>query len=167
MITDINSEDRLVQATFADYLQNTLGWESVYAYNAETFGPGGLLGRANEREVVLVRDLRAAIARLNPAIPEAAREDAVQKLIQVDYSRSKKYMEIIADYNREKDRATVEETFAKLVKFAEGLDEEQKRAAEEGLNEDELALFDLLFKESISKADRERLKQAAVRCWPR
>ncbi len=30
----------------------------------------------------------------------------------------KKYQEIIADYNREKDRATVEETFARLVELA-------------------------------------------------
>jgi type I restriction enzyme R subunit len=73
----------------------------------------------------------------------------------------KKYQEIIADYNREKDRATVEETFAKLVALAKSLDAEQKRAVEEGLGDDELALFDLLFKEPISKADRERLKQAS------
>ena len=39
MITDINSEDRLVQQTFADHLRDRLGWESVYAYNSETFGP--------------------------------------------------------------------------------------------------------------------------------
>jgi hypothetical protein len=26
MITDINSEDRLVQKTFAEHLQNVLGW---------------------------------------------------------------------------------------------------------------------------------------------
>ena len=65
MITDINSEDRLVQQTFADHLRDGLGWESVYAYNAETFGSQGTLGRASEREVVLVRDLRAALARLN------------------------------------------------------------------------------------------------------
>ena len=39
MITDINSEDRLVQKTFADHLRDALGWESVYAYNDETFGP--------------------------------------------------------------------------------------------------------------------------------
>ena len=73
----------------------------------------------------------------------------------------KKYQEIIADYNREKDRATVEATFAQLVALAASLDDEQRRAAEEGLSDDELALFDLLFKESISKADRERLKQAS------
>ena len=57
-----------------------LGWESVYAYNDETFGPNGTLGRASERDVVLVRDLRAALARLNPDIPEPAREQAIEKL---------------------------------------------------------------------------------------
>jgi len=73
MITDINSEDRLVQKTFADHLRDALDWESIYAYNDETFGPNGTLGRANEREVVLTRDLRAALAKLNPHIPETAR----------------------------------------------------------------------------------------------
>jgi type I restriction enzyme, R subunit len=57
MITDINSEDRLGQATFAKYLHNMLDRDSVYAYNAETFGPNGTLGRANGREAVLVCDL--------------------------------------------------------------------------------------------------------------
>jgi type I restriction enzyme R subunit len=73
----------------------------------------------------------------------------------------KKYQDIIADYNREKDHVTVEETFAKLVDLANSLDTEQRRAAEEGLSEDELALFDLLFEERISKSDREKLKQAS------
>ena len=38
-VTPINSEDRLVQATFAEYLEHELGWDSVYAWNEETFGP--------------------------------------------------------------------------------------------------------------------------------
>ena len=37
--TDINTEDRLVQKTFADHLRDKLGWDSVYAWNDETFGP--------------------------------------------------------------------------------------------------------------------------------
>jgi type I restriction enzyme R subunit len=73
----------------------------------------------------------------------------------------KRYQEIIADYNREKDRVTVEDTFAKLLELARSLDVEDLRAAEEGLTDGELALFDLLLKENISKADRERLKQAS------
>ena len=72
MITDVNSEDRLVQQTFANHLRDALGWESVYAFNTETFGPDGTLGRSSERDVVLVRDLRAALTRLNPDIPESA-----------------------------------------------------------------------------------------------
>ena len=88
MITDINSEDRLVQKTFADHLHDVLGWESLYAYNDETFGPAGRLGRASEREVILVRDLRAALKRLNPALPDSAREQAIEELIRVDFARS-------------------------------------------------------------------------------
>jgi hypothetical protein len=79
--------------------------------------------------------------------------------MRMDYY--KKYQEIIADYNREKDRATVEETFAKLVELAKSLDAKQHRAAAQGLSDDELALVDLLFKDTLSKADRERLKQAS------
>jgi type I restriction enzyme, R subunit len=80
MFTDINSEDRLVQQTFAAYLRDRLGWESVYTWNAETFGPDGPLGRSNEREVVLTRDLRAALQRLNPSLPPRTIEDAIQTL---------------------------------------------------------------------------------------
>jgi type I restriction enzyme R subunit len=80
MFTDINSEDRLVQKTFADYLHDTLGWESAYAWNEETFGPGGNLGRDSEREAVLRRDVREALARLKPNLPESPRAEAFQKL---------------------------------------------------------------------------------------
>lgn len=47
------------------------------------------------------------------------------------------------------------------VQLAEELDDEQRRAVEEGLSEDELALFDLLGKDDLTKGDRERLKQAS------
>ncbi len=86
--TDINSEDRLVQKTFAEYLENELDWENVFALNDETFGPDGTLGRNDTREVVLTRDLRRAIQRLNPALPPAAVEEAIGKLTQHDFSRS-------------------------------------------------------------------------------
>jgi len=88
MITDIHSEDRLVQATFSDHLRDVLGWESFYAHNEETFGPTGMLGRGNEREVVLVRDLRSAVQRLNSHLPESVREQAVEKMTRVDFARS-------------------------------------------------------------------------------
>src|SRR5437762_5730941 len=73
----------------------------------------------------------------------------------------KEYQAIIADYNREKDRATVEDTFVRLTQLASEMDEQSQRHVREGLSEDELALFDLLVKDNISKTDREKLKQAS------
>jgi type I restriction enzyme, R subunit len=87
-VSGINSEDRLVQKTFADHLQHALGWESVYAWNDETFGPTGTLGRADTKEAILVRDLRAALVRLNPALPEKAIDEAIRDLTVYDVSRS-------------------------------------------------------------------------------
>ncbi len=88
MITGINSEDRLVQATFAEHLEEKLAWDSIFAWNQETFGLGGSLGRTDTREVVLTRDLRKALYRLNPQLPPTAVDDAVAQLTQHDFSRS-------------------------------------------------------------------------------
>ena len=87
-VTPINSEDRLVQATFADHLERVLGWDSIYAWNQETFGLGGTLGRADTKEAVLTRDLQAALERLNPDLPTSAIEDAVREMTVYDVSRS-------------------------------------------------------------------------------
>ena len=64
-VTGINSEVRLVQATFAEHLEKVLGWDNVYAFNQETLGPDGTLGRADTRVAVLTRDLRAALPGLD------------------------------------------------------------------------------------------------------
>jgi type I restriction enzyme, R subunit len=87
-LTPINSEDRLVQATFAEHLRDKLGWESVYAWNDEIFGPGGSLGRKDMTEAVLTRDLRAALERLNPDLPSSAIDDALRALTVHDFNRS-------------------------------------------------------------------------------
>ena len=68
-VTRLNSEDRLVQATFAEHLEKKLGWDNVYAWNEETFGPDSTLGRVDTKQGVLTRDLRAALERLNPDLP--------------------------------------------------------------------------------------------------
>ena len=87
-VTGVNSEDRLVQATFAAHLEEKLGWESVYAWNRETFGRGGTLGRESTRQAVLARDLRTALQRLNPTLPDSAVKDAMRALTAYDVSRS-------------------------------------------------------------------------------
>ena len=87
-VTSVNSEDQLVQATFARHLERVLGWESIYAWNQETFGQDSTLGRTDSREAVLIRDLRAALERLNPELPSSAIEDVVRELTVYDVSRS-------------------------------------------------------------------------------
>ena len=87
-VTPINSEDRLVQTTFAKHLEKTLGWDSIYAWNTETFGPDGTLGRTDTKEAVLTRDLRAALERLNPNLPKSAIDDVIRQLTGYNASRS-------------------------------------------------------------------------------
>ncbi len=74
------NEDTLVQATMADYLADALGWESVYAFNTETLGAEGTLGRASEQDVILTRHLGEALIRLNPGLPDAAYQDALRQV---------------------------------------------------------------------------------------
>ena len=62
------SEDNHIQEPVAKLFEEHLDWRSVYAFSAETFGPGSLLGRKDATEVVLVRELDAALARLNPKL---------------------------------------------------------------------------------------------------
>ena len=81
------TEDTLVQQTTADCLEG-LGWEPVYAHNREDFGSGGLLGRASDREVVLTRPLRAALAALNPGLPAEACDEAVRRLAATGVSQT-------------------------------------------------------------------------------
>jgi len=106
-----------------------------------------------------VKRKASALQDIRQVVEDKLAQMIASNPLRMDYY--KKYSEIVADYNREKDRVTIEDTFAKLVDLANSLSAEQRRAAEEGLSEDELALFDLLKKENLSKADRERVKLAS------
>ena len=90
------TEDTLVQQTTADYLEQQLRWRSVYAYNNEDFGPGSLLGRGSDREVVLECTLREKLAALNPGLPVSAYDEAVRQITATVASQT------LAATNREK-----------------------------------------------------------------
>ncbi len=115
--------------------------------------------RLREEFASKVKRKHAALQDIRELIEKKLARMLAANPLRMDYY--KKYQQIIADYNREKDRVTVEQTFAQLIELANSLDAEQRRAAEEGLSDDELALFDLLMKGDISKKDRERVKQAS------
>jgi type I restriction enzyme R subunit len=92
----------------------------------------------------------------------SARE-ATKSEIQISDPRSQThYEEIVAAYNTEKDRATIEATFEALLKFVAALDDESSRAMREGLDPETLTLFDLLKKPELSKIEIDRIKQVAA-----
>ena len=74
-----------------------------------------------------------------------------------------RYQQIIDDYNREQDRATIEKTFMDLMDLANSLNQEEQRYVREGFaSDEELSLYDMLFREDLSKNDIRKLKEVAA-----
>lgn len=74
-----------------------------------------------------------------------------------------KYQKIIDEYNKEKDRVTIEATFEAIMKFCADLDDEDKRSVREGLDEEQLALFDLLVSgKELTQKQRTQIKEVGA-----
>ena len=90
------SEDNLIEKTAIDLFFNQLGWDTLLAYNKESFGEGSILGRLNKKEVVLKKVFFEKIKEFNPGLPQKAYEEAYQKLIEESITKS------LAEINYEK-----------------------------------------------------------------
>ncbi|CZE45808.1 type I restriction endonuclease subunit R [Campylobacter geochelonis] len=74
-----------------------------------------------------------------------------------------RYQQIITDYNSEQDRANIEKTFMELIDLANQMDQEEQRYTREGFTSDEeLSLYDMLFRDDLSKNDIKKLKDVAA-----
>ena len=116
-----------------------------------------LLHREFEKKTeknLLLGDMRAVIERrLEIALQ--------QNPARTDFF--KRYESIIDQYNKEQDRATIEATFEALMKLSQDLDDEQKRYVREGFaTEEQLAVFDMVYKDSLSKEDIKKVKGLCV-----
>ena len=79
---------------------------------------------------------------------------------RIDYYE--RYQTIISNYNAEQNRAAIEKSFTDLLALANELDIEAERYIREGFdNEEQLALFDLLKKDTLSKEEIKMLKASA------
>ena len=95
----------------------------------------------------LIRERIAALLFSNP--------------IRINYYE--RYQEIIEAYNQEQNRAEIEKIFAELMKLVQDMTEEQQRYVREGFTSDEeLSLYDMLFRDDLSKADIKKIKEVAV-----
>lgn len=80
---------------------------------------------------------------------------------RIDYYE--RYQKIIDKYNSEQDRATIEKTFMELIDLANQMSQEEQRYVREGLaSDEELSLYDMLFRDDLSKADIKKLKEVAT-----
>ena len=75
------SEDALVETATQQVLEE-LGWEVVYAWQKESFGANGLLGRETKSEIILRRYLLAALKKYNAGLPEIAYTQAIEQVEQ-------------------------------------------------------------------------------------
>jgi type I restriction enzyme R subunit len=100
------------------------------------------------------------VAGLKDAIEKRLARMLAENPLRTNFQQ--RYEEIVAAYNSEKDRVTIETTFEALLRLVADLDQEGERAMREQLDEETLALFDLLKKENLEKRDIDRIKKVAV-----
>ncbi|MDO4524520.1 MAG: type I restriction endonuclease subunit R [Bacteroidales bacterium] len=74
------SENKLVQDSAGNLLQNELQWDVKYAFNQEILGEDGTLGRKSYREILLKRYVKEALKRLNAWITPVQIDEALNTL---------------------------------------------------------------------------------------
>ena len=80
---------------------------------------------------------------------------------RVDYYM--RYQEITEAYNQEQDRTTIEKTFMELMNLASQMTDEERRYVREGFeNDEQLGIYDLLFRDDLSRKDIQTIKKVSV-----
>ena len=119
------SEDQLIQKSTADFMEKELGWKSVYAFDQETVGANGTLGRSSYHEVLLPRHLGQALKRLNPWLTDKQLQECLERMSEHMSSQTlmqineQKY-QLIRDgipVTRIKPNGETEEVRAKVIDF--------------------------------------------------
>ena len=114
-----------------------------------------------QREFAKSKKKNLILSDLEELVQQRLAEMLLNNPARIDYYE--RYQEIITEYNSEQDRATIEKTFNDLMNLANDLTEEQQRFVREGFESDEeLSVYDLLFKDDLSKKDITTIKKVAV-----
>lgn len=93
---------------------------------------------------------------------KAELEKKIENLVRKNKKRAR-FMErlnsLLKEYNS--GAHDIDQLFDNLVELAKDLSEEEQRAVKENLSEDELAIFDLLIKESLNPSEVKTIKNAS------
>ena len=113
------------------------------------------------REFAKAVHKKLIIKDLSDLVEERIKQMLLRNPGRMDYYD--RYQTIIKEYNEEKNRAEIERIFDELTKLAQDLTQEEKRYVREGFSSDEeLSMFDLLFKADLSKQEITMIKKVAV-----
>jgi type I restriction enzyme R subunit len=75
------TEDAMVQQPAISQLIN-MGWQYTHAFDTEFKNGVSTLGRRTQHDVILVNDLRPALKRINPDVPDSVIEEAIARIQQ-------------------------------------------------------------------------------------
>ena len=113
------------------------------------------------REFAKAAHKKLIIKDLSDLVEERIKQMLLRNPGRMDYYD--RYQTIIKEYNEEKNRAEIERIFDELTKLAQDLTQEEKRYVREGFSSDEeLSMFDLLFKADLTKQEIAEIKKVAV-----
>jgi len=101
--------------------------------------------------------LNKTVFDLQKAIDTKLKSMVIKNPLRLEFYN--KYQKIIQEYNDGKDIEAVRKAFEELVKFVNEMGEEEHRAAKENLDEETLAIYDLLRKDSLTKTEQEKVKK--------
>lgn len=102
---------------------------------------------------------RTTVQNLKDAVEKKLNRLLMQNPLRTDYQEH--YEKLVKEYNQEKDRVLIENTFDALIRLVDELGKEETRAMREGLDEESLAVFDLLKKPQLSRKEIDRIKRVA------
>lgn len=101
-------------------------------------------------------------ARLSDQLETAIKQSIERNPCANRYDLYEHYQKLVENYNQGQDEAAVQQRIDELRRQNDALSDEEKRYVREGMrSDDELAVFDLLQKPSLSKKEREAVKQVA------
>jgi type I restriction enzyme R subunit len=138
-----------------------------HSINAPIRGPDDLTGLFDLRSIdfeKLSAAFRKGQRRTQAQALRAQVEKKLTEMVRRNPTRAdmlEKFQSMIAEYNA--GSATVEQLFQQLLDFIRSMSDEDQRAAREGLDEEELAIFDLLTKPEpkLTKAQEVEVKRIA------
>ena len=113
------------------------------------------------REFAKAAHKKLIIKDLQELVEKRIKEMLLRNPARMDYYD--RYQTVIKEYNEEKNRAEIERIFEELMKLAQDLDKEEKRYIREGFSSDEeLSVFDKLFRTDLTKQEIAQIKKVAV-----